>query len=303
METRLKAIIQIIEDTWQHGIIPGDDTLSFLDSTFGICRLADVCPVWDELDSSEHEMIMEMILFPEDDLRLQLEPFVGFNGISPEKIHRISKTLHDSYPAIQLLFPGEPESLNLELSFEQILLFVSRLFVDRSLDSVICNRLEKHRNQDEVMGCRLLMRKAGMAFSKEKQTLMIQLIERAQDIHPNFLKLFEMTLTILAQIPENQPLSKAFIAKRQEEKKLLDSIVEFEKKIERYNMEYLMMQRYPVPHDSYENTWERLRLLDIIITRILGIPLPMEPVGPQVRDLGRLDPNKDIDDILKLFSK
>ncbi len=83
---------------------------------------------------------------------------------------------------------------------------------------------------------------------------------------------------------------------------MLETIQQFEQKQDRYSMEYLMMQRYPVPPDSFENTFEKLRKLDIIINDILCLDTLFESSEPHARDFGRFDSKTDMQDILNLLS-
>lgn len=302
MDAAVTKLIQNIEQRWRQGIIPCPDTLFFLESTFGISGSEDFHQIFGQLDSSEQEMILEMILFPDHDLRMSIEPHLDMNGLSTAQEDAFSRNLHGKFPQLTVNHPAWADSIVLQISSDQIRLFTSRLKMKQPVDPLICRTLETSRSTPEMVQCRLFMRKSGMVVSDNKQQVLVKLIQNTAAHHPPFLKIFEIALDILSEAPEKGPLDRIFLSRRNQEKKMLDAIGDFEKKRERYSMEYLMSQRYPVPAKSYDETWERLQLLDVIISQILCIPLPFDPLPPRIEDLGRLDPKTDMSDIFKMLS-
>lgn len=301
METAPRDIVYCIDQYWEEGIVLSSETLFFLDSTFGISTAKDLSETLAQEDFSENELILEMLLYPDLKMRSSLEPFIPPAGLKPHHLISIRQTLGAKYPEINYRFPKESLPVRVRISSEQIELFVSRLFLDRALDPDICQALEEATTESDMLSCRILLRQNHRLLKESKKQFLIYFIQQAKGRKTDFPELFEISYSILSQVPESNQLALYFLKQREKEKSILKDIKKFEEKLDQYNMEYLMMSRYPVPQHSIEESRERLRKLDIIINDILCIIPPPEPV-PIVQDFGRLDPKKELQRILRSLS-
>ena len=301
MTNNCRKIARTIGRTWEQGIALLPDTLFFLDSTFGISTAEALQAALHQEDFADREMILEFLLFPDDSIRLAIESLLDCRGLKHEQVAGIINDLLDTQTGIRLIHAQGPVSITVKNAIDQIQLFVTRLFLSRSLDTDICQCLEALLPKPLVLSSRCHLRCKGLVLTKEKKEILTLFIKNAGDRVKAFEALFETTLEILAQAPETESIEACFLKKREQEKKMLESIHRFEEKQERYGMEYLMMSKYPVPPDSLENTTERLQRLNVIIDEILGL-FSMPAPRPLVRNLGNFDPQKDMEKLLKHLS-
>ncbi len=299
---KVLPIVQTIIQLWEKGIPLDDASLFFLESTFGICSAFELENAFKTREDTDQEMILEMLMFPDRKTRLLIEPMMLYEGFSKSSLAQITQSIFNAHPTICVIHSKWADTVNLSIDFDQVELFVARLFFDRSLDSDICRDLEKYCSANEILVCRSFLRCHPPGPGKNKKQILIDFIQNAQSSHPYFIDLFEMTVLILSEAIESDDMASVFIEKRKQLKKMLASIQQFEQKQDRYSMEYLMMQRYPVPQDSFENILERLKKLDIIINDILCLDTPFEFSEPQTNYFGRFDPKTDMQDILNLLS-
>ncbi|MFH2058957.1 MAG: hypothetical protein ABIJ59_08650 [Pseudomonadota bacterium] len=304
MNRLARAIIKI----WEKEIFLSKDILFFLESACGITTPFELEHALQNEDFTDREMILEMLLFPDQHDRLAIEPLLGKLSQDSKsgqgQITQIIDALVNAHSHILLKHPDREGPISVDISHVQAAVFVARFYLDRTIDPDIRQALESCLPEVDALGCKVLLRSTSKKLAQEKSFFLITFIQNAKGRflgHYTFYDLFKLTLTILGEVPENQPPESYFLKKRQQTKKMLIDIRQFEKKKDRFSMEYLMMSRYIVPQDSFENTFEQLRKLDVI-NDIQGILSPLEPVSPQTRNLGQFDPQTDMDNILKILS-
>jgi hypothetical protein len=300
--TDTRLIVREIEKIWKSGIRISPEVLFFLESTFGMTTAAEFEAVWEEDDSCDQEMVLEMLLFPDHQMRMSIEPALGRDGLNEEAVTSIAHALSRKFPTLQVTHSSWEKELRIPVSTDQAALFVSRLFLARSVDAGIDRALERCRPQEERLAARVWLRCRPIDVKDDVRQMLICFIENTNDMHPPFPSLFRLLADTLISKPVSLDARAVLIDRRKQEKQRLEQIQAFEEKQDRYGMEYLMMQRYPVPVDSFENTYDRLVKLDIIINDILGMDIPLSPVPPVVQTLGQFDPATDLKTVFNLLS-
>lgn len=303
MEKNVKKISQKISRAWEKGIVLSDDTLFFLDSTFGITDLKQVENLFLHGDSPDRGTVLEMILFPEQEIRLDLESLIDLQGLSNRQVSFIVNYLADKRTRFKLIHPGQKTSVLITASLDQIEQFIARLFLDRPVDRDICRALETNCSMKTVMTCRTFLRCRNIRLCNRKSKFLIHFIFKCPQPYREFTDLFELTSLILTDAPEKGDLNTYFLERRRQEKMLIKRICEFEEKHRRYSMEYLMMSRYHIPTESIENVDQRITKMNLIIDDILGIePPPASPPDPCPADLGRFSKRKGLTRLFDILS-
>ncbi|WP_256825621.1 hypothetical protein, partial [Pseudomonas juntendi] len=78
-------------------------------------------------------------------------------------------------------------------------------------------------------------------------------------------------LSLVQDAPGDKRIEEYLLEERKRQVRLIQQIRDFERKLDQYGMEYLMMQRYPVPHESEACVVDTLRFLDTVIEEIMMI--------------------------------
>ncbi len=301
MDKNCKKIAQTIEQRWNKGIDLSRDALFFLESTYGVSTLKEIGGLLDQEDFSDRQTILEMILFPGQTTRLSIEPLLNPCGLTSRDELDIFFFLANNHPKLNLLHPKEENTIVINLPLDQVKVFISRLFVSRSIDPVICDALKKNHPASVVIPGRVLFRCKNITFNKKQTQFITRFIRKARNRKHQFLALFEMVLSIICDAPESGDLDTYLLKRQVQEKTLLKQIQKFEEKRDQYSMEYLMMSKYQVPPESLELVEERLNKLDLIMNDILCIP-PIQRIDPPVQDLGRFNSDQDMKKLLNILS-
>ena len=297
METIFQAIGQILKN----GIILSRDALFFLDSSFGISTAPELEKVLGEEDFPEREMILEYLMFPDKEHLIALEPVIDLDGLTAETVAELARQLVQEHCCLTLFHPEYPDPLHIQISLDQMETFVSRLNLTRKMDPDIHYALEKFATASDALSFKILLRSKNYGFSDEKKQFILEFIEKSERHPHKFVQVFELCLDLLSQAPEPGNLVAFFLERQQREKNMLKRIRKFEEKLARYNMEYLMLSKYPIPPESVDTVAQRLEKLNIIIWDILGM-IPRPDVDLPVQDLGYFDPRKDMGRLVQTLS-
>ncbi len=290
MDVKSKQVVKKIKQRWEKRHVLSNDTLFFLESTFSISEAFQLKDAMEQEDFPDRAIILEMILFPEQSMRLAVEPLLDSEGLKAEQVSGIVKYITNKSPRLTVGFPNEKAAITIKIPADQIELSISRLFLTHPVDPDICQMFEANYPTSTGLHCRVLLRCGNISFKKEKKQFLKRFILQAQKQYDGFNDLFELFLVILSDVPESVSPESYFLKRQAQEKNLLDCIRRFEEKRDRFGMEYLMMSRYQVPTDSMENVAQRLKKL-ALINDILDIRPLARPSLP-VMDLDNFDLKK-----------
>jgi hypothetical protein len=171
----------------------------------------------------------------------------------------------------------------------------------RSLDPFIAPVLQAQLPEKLASRVKVYMRCRNFLFSEEARLFMLLCIDRAADRVELFERTVELLLTLASQAPAQMTIVEYLHEQREYQKKRLCDIEEFEQKNRRFGLEYLLMQNYPVPHESEENVSALLRQYDTIIDELLDLKNPKERYINR-RNLGTFDSHDDLEKLFRSLS-
>ncbi len=291
-----KAILKLLEE----GIVLSEDILFFAESTCGLSPAELEAAVMDPRLEERHELVA-LIFTPEMGGRATLEPLLSTELIyGPVELKALALDLRRKIDAVPIHLPGD-HRFKLPVGIDEIDYFVSKLYLDRCVDSQLVASLNEFYPTETVIASRLMLRCRGISLSTDKLDFLCGFIEKSQPYEEIFLELFGLILTLLAEINEPVSFEDYLLDRRRQLIERLREIREFERKRDHYSMEYLMMQRYRVPHESQEQIVEQLQLLMTVTDAILGLP-PDPSYQTNVRNLGTYGRRADIAEIIRVLS-
>ena len=132
------------------------------------------------------------------------------------------------------------------------------MYLDRPIDRKLVATLNEYLSREKALSCRVILRCRNATYSVEKRDFLCSFIEKGRSHDDLFIALFTLVVSLLAEINDDASIEKYFLGRRRQLIKTLREIKEFEQKRDHYSMEYLMMQRYPVPHESDEQILNQL---------------------------------------------
>ena len=281
-------------------ITVSEEILFFAESTCGLDP--------EELESAlkdprfeEREALLALIFTPDMGVRTALEPLLPAEpAYTSTEIDVLVDNLAHQIDALHLLL-ADKIRFALPVESDDLGYYVAKLYLDRSISQEIIEALTQCFSPETVVACRLVIRFRGNTHSVEETDFLRHFITKSRAYEEIFAELFSLVLLLLAERGEAESIADYFLSRRRQLIRTLREIREFEQKRDHYSMEYLMMQRYRVPHESEEHTLGQLQMLTIVTDAILGLP-PDPSLQADFRNLGTYGRGTDLSDIIRVLS-
>jgi len=291
---------KIISEVLQQGLSIPEQTLFFAESTYGLSPEMLV-PAWFDESFEGTDALNELILTPEPDLRVTVEPALSVQGLSAEEIDELTTALSFEISSIDLIIPGTGKPWPVTVHRDMIALFLDKLYLGRSLDGSVIDSLVQTFSPSVVLDARVLLRGSGASFGEIKRTFLYRFISRSRAYESSFTELLQLVVAVLAEFGDEQPVEPYLQQKKRMLINTLKEIRHFGEKRDHYSMEYLMMQRFKVPHESEDEVLSRLYLLTTVTDVILGLP-PDQVTHVAETDFGRFDATTDLGKLIRTLS-
>ena len=284
----------------EQGIIVSPDVLFYAESTCGL-RPEEIESALRDPQFEERDELLALILTPDLQMRRTLEPLLRVTpACSPDELETLVVSLWSRIDAVHLQVPGVT-SFNLPVEQGDLDYFVAKFYFDRAIDPELVATLDKFFPPETVISCRLVLRCRGDKYGASEIDFLCRFIEKSHAHQDQMIDLFTLMVSLLAQMQENERVEEYLLGRRRQLIKRLKEIREFAEKRDHYSMEYLMMQRYPVPHESEELVLDQLQMVTMITDSILELP-PDPAFQAELRNLGTYGRRTDISNIIKMLS-
>ena len=288
-------LTQLLRD----GLPVSADTLFFAESTYGITEEGFERAIKDSC-FEEREILINMLFFPTQKMREQLEPLLIAGPFGEDEIQYLAEEIASDIREISIRLPFV-SVFSWAVDQEAINHFIDKLYMTRALDPAITAAFDDRLLEEIATPLKVYMRCRNIGFSEKARRFLLTFVDKAADRLEEFQGLMELLMTLTTQVPPQMTITEYLFEQRDYQKRRLSDIDEFAKKTEQYGMEYLMMQNYPVPHESEEKVSELLRMYTIIIEEVLHLQNPKENYINR-RDLGNFDTEDDLKRLFKSLS-
>lgn len=283
----------------RQGIDLPEATLFFAESTYGLNPMA-IGEALRDRNFEEREVLLSLVLSPGYAMRQALEPLLAEVTVPAGSLSQLSAAV---FSQVQTLVVRPPlgAALILDVGREDIAFIIDKLYLERVIEPSIEAALRRTFGAETVTAVRLMLRCRGDKFNAAQHDFLVDFIHRCTAFEEDFVELLSLLLSLVTEVNEADSIEHYLLERKRSVVETIKKIRMFEEKRERYSMEYLMMQRYPVPHEGEEEMLNQLYLLTTITETILG--LPQEPsLRLDHRDLGRYRSATDIGQLINDLS-
>jgi len=289
-----------IEELLKIGLAVPEETLFFAESTYGVQPDTIATSLADK-EFEGQETLLGLLFFPDFPIRLAVEPYLIDHSFSTEDVRTLAEDLNKTISSIRFVLPDGDNGFYWPVEQGNIQLFIGKLYIDRNINATLSALLLKGFPVETALTARIIMRCRGDSLGPEKLAFLTEFVQKSGAFSDHFGELFEFCLSLIAETAEDGLLPAYFLKRKQDMIKTIRDIREFEQKHEQYSMEYLMMQRYPVPHDSEDEVWRQLKMLTIITDNIFGFK--QDPsILSDYQNLGIFNPQADMEKIIRSLS-
>ncbi len=267
----LLKISTLIRDQISSGLIFDEETLRFINSSYGISQP-------DEITSFIHsgediDAVIDMLSYPSESFRESIEELIPAGGISVDKIKNIENTFSKLQSEIFVLFNNEKIFLSKEYTFFCYKRFLQRLNLQVSFEYL--DFPESSGESFNFFKLRALLRKKKFISNSENSLFINDLIH-----YYNLKNNSNIELTDLLDISTNllsNSMEKPFEIFSQKKYFYENAIMEYEefnKLLKTYSMEFIMLKRIQPPLISIEEARTMVKAIDRLTSIVYGMVIP-----------------------------
>lgn len=275
MPTTIENIYAVLNNWLRTGQPFTADVKDYAETVLGVCTLSDLEPLVEDDENPDLEPFFEYLIFPDKNLLLSLEK-IHTDPLSNAEIEALADMLIAEHTTVTL------HEANLSCSFAvpdwMWESFITRLHLD---DETVPFLLSTVPCLQETLpnSTRIYLRTAALTDSKELRDALLLFFAKTLFHDPNHKDMLTTWIAALTSIPEDKAATEAVLKKQLEKhrRRLYKAIFdanEFSRKLQRFNMETLMMSGELPPAVNIDEARFEIRIIDR-----LSIALFQENVG------------------------
>ena len=290
-----ERIAKTIVRSLEKGLILEQETIFFLESTYGIDAGA-LESILADGDFDEIDTVCSLIFPPPFATRVAVEALLAGGEADIVDQARVLEHLLVLLPSVEMVMP-DSSRFTCGLTRENGQILVGKLYLQRAHDPEVMQSLLEFFEVDKIIEVLVFIRCKDLALTVEMKRFLKVFLAGTAHLNQVTEALICRFLKILSETPEGMSADKYFFKQKRQLKQKLLEIRIFQEKMEQYGMEYLLMQKYRVPHESEEAVLEQIARIEFMLEGVLGLKDPDE-IYLGRKDLGSFDTGNDME---KLF--
>jgi hypothetical protein len=303
MESRNKceALADEIKRILSKGIDLSCEVIHYIDSTFSNPTTTELQNILHDDTNCEKDSLMELLLFPDENMQLQLEPLLErlhFQQADEKSV--LGDLLEDPVQAT-IRFPGDMGSLRLRVTEDVACQFISRLNISRHLNPSLLEALNQH--QDETISDRIKVKLRNSRFlpTTEKIEFLCLFFKKFDSQDTDIFECLDVALSLLDEPTFDKNIYRTLMAKKKFYFRSLQKAKQLGTQLQKQNVETLMAQGRKVLLIDQRDVHKKMRMIDRISRAVYGKTEYFEPFHSEAEYIEiSTDPN--VQEISKFLS-
>lgn len=296
----VETLVGIIKEVFHNGLELDADVRHFIRSTFSDLSSGELAALLTDPQNSDADTLRELIFFPDETMRIRIEPALEGNGITPEQQAGLIRHLYQNQLEARLILP-EGQSIILKLPESTVEPLIQRLHLTRSLapqlrDAVSSFEEEEFRNLVLVK-----LRNARTLHTGTQVQLLTDFFKKFRSQGPDFIELLSFLLEFLELTRPDQDMYEALVNRKRAHFRNLQKARFFEKQLRRNNIETLIMLGVRPPNVHPEQTRLKMDLIDDICRTVFGRTEYLAPIHDSI-NMGEFDEDQDVSEMIRRLS-
>lgn len=259
-----KAITALVADHLRAGVTAGAGITAYAASTLGIDDAGTLRALIE--NDAEGSGLAGMILYPDDSLRIVLEPLVPAAGFDAGTIERITRGIAKSLDAVPVTIAGSHEPALLPLTADALARYVNYLRLDVST-AFLAESLPG--GNPSLAAARILLRRCGYPSTPGRDRFLAALL-RSPGV-PELDELLSFALRSFTGDPAMTDPRTLFCSIKRAALDALDQAARFTELSRRYSMDILMSQRVQPPVTGVDEARRTVELCDRVCMAVYGM--------------------------------
>ena len=283
------------------GITLSSEVIHYIDSTFSNPSVTELQTILHDDSNCEKDSLMELLLFPDETMQLQLEALL-------ERLHfqeADEKSILDDFlkgpMKVAIRIPGERGPLHLRVTEDVACRFISRLNISKHLNPDLLGALNHYEDENISIRIKVKMRNSRLSPTDENIKFLCLFFEKFDSQDNDIFECLEFALSFLDEPTIDNDIYRTLMAKKKFYFRGLQKAKQLETQLQKHNIETLLAQGKRVVLIDQRDARKKMRIIDRIRRAIFDKTEYFEPLhnGEVPIELGT-DPN--VQDIIRILS-
>lgn len=248
------------------------DVRHFAHSTLGMDSLQDIrSALLDMPESSlpEQECLIQLLLSPSMDQRIELEPFLRDLEKSQVLDSELVQSLLLLCPSARISFP-DGKNIHLDVDQEMMEDIVGRLRLQQVLTPELKQAVREYVPPSWHSWIRVHLRQAASPLTASRASFLAAVLKAVPVSSPFFPQYFQFALTFVQECSETEDMFRALAAKKEHLEHSLDRAAFLEKRRTGQAMEILLMQKLPMLSIDTDAAEKEIRIINDLCLALYG---------------------------------
>jgi hypothetical protein len=253
------------------------DAEAFVTATYGDAEPETLKALTADIDASEAETFLELLLFPDIQFQIAIEPH-----LFPFKSERLSQR------RLRNLLTRPPVSLTLELHENQAALqfplpedflerFLARLNLARRWPASLEDAFDTHLALADRLRARVMLRNGPPWMGDGFPGLCADLVRALPPKHRDFWPALELVIQLAPELTARSDPFALLTARKRRAFQMVEQQRDFEHRLRRSNIETLLGQGQRVPALARGEALRQMRVIDAVCQSVFGRTTYFQP--------------------------
>lgn len=269
-QNKCETLADEIKIILSKGIDLGSEVIHYIDSTFSHPTTTELQTILHDDSNCEKDSLMELLLFPDESMQLQLEPLLECLRLQQADEKSVLDVFLQDPVQVTIRFPEDRGSLRLRITEDLACRFISRLNISRHMRPNLLDALNQY--QDETISDRIKVKLRNSRFSPSTEKIeFLGLFFKNFD--PQDLDIFEcldVALSFLDEPTIDNDIYRTLMSKKKFYFRSLQKARQLDAQLRKQNVETLMAQGKRVVLIDQRDARRKMRIIDRISRVVFG---------------------------------
>jgi hypothetical protein len=259
-----------LQKIFDDGITLSSEVIHYIDSTFSNPTITELQTILHDDSNCEKDSLMELLLFPDETMQLQLEALLERLHFQPVDEKSVLDNLLQKPVQVAIRFPGDRRLLHLRVTEDAACRFISRLDISKHLNPNLLNALNQHQEESISNRIKVKLRNSRFSPTTEKIEFLCLFFEKFDSQDMDIFECLDVALSFLDEPTINDDIYKTLMAKKKFYFRSLQKAKQLDAQLQKQNVETLMARGKKVVLVDQRDARNKMRVIDRISRAVFG---------------------------------
>lgn len=284
-----------------NGITLSSEVIHYINSTFSNPTTPELQTILHDDSNCEKDSLMELLLFPDEPMQLQLEALLeGLRFQEADENSILDDLLQEPVP-VAIRFPEDRGSLHLMVTEDVACQFISRLNIAKHLNPALLEALNHYEDENISNRIKVKIRNSRFSPTDENIKFLCLFFEKFDSQDNDIFECLEFALSFLDEPTQDNDIYRTLMAKKKFYFRSLQKAKQLEIQLQKHNLETLLAQGKRVVLIDQRDAQKKMRIIDRICRAVFGKTEYFEPLhnGEECIEFGK---DQNVQDIIRILS-